>query len=159
VIHTDSVDDQIIALLREDGRLSNREVARRLEISEGMVRQRLKKLEDANAIRIGAVVDPRKLGLGVTATVLVSVEPSRLQGALETFSRLSEVQFASSILGQFNILVLLTAQDLGALRALINAQIERFTGVYRVDVRLIVGTRKHEYHIINIPPAERRGVD
>jgi Lrp/AsnC family transcriptional regulator for asnA, asnC and gidA len=159
VIHTDNVDDQIIALLREDGRLSNREVGRRLEISEGMVRQRLKKLEDANAIRIGAVVDPRKLGLGVTATVLVSVEPSRLRGALETFSRLPEVQFASSIMGQFNVFVLLAAQDLDALRTLVNAQIERFTGVHRVDVRLIVGTRKHEYHVINIPRGDRRRVD
>jgi Lrp/AsnC family transcriptional regulator, regulator for asnA, asnC and gidA len=150
-METDAIDDRILNLLMDDGRLSNREVARRLDISEGTVRQRLKKLEDAKAIRIGAVVDPRRMGLEVTAMVLVSVEPSRLEGALDTFSRLSEVHYVASIMGQFNVLVLVTAESLQTLRLLINAQIERFTGVHRVDVRLVVGTRKHEYHIISIP--------
>jgi Lrp/AsnC family transcriptional regulator for asnA, asnC and gidA len=148
---TDAVDERILELLMNDGRLSNREVARRLDISEGTVRQRLKKLEDARAIRIGAVVDPRRVGLEVSAIVLVSVEPSRLEGALETFSRLPEVQYVASIVGQYNVFVTLTAEDLRTLRLLINAQIERFTGVHRVDVRLIAETRKHEYHVISIP--------
>jgi len=151
MIETDAMDEQILELLINDGRLSNREVARRLEISEGTVRQRLKKLEDAKAIRIGAVVDPRRIGLEVTAIVLVSVEPSRLEGALDTFSRLDEVQYVASIMGQHNVLVLLAAEDLRSLRLLVNAQIERFTGVHRVDVRLVAGTRKHEYHVISIP--------
>jgi len=151
MIETDAVDEQILDLLMNDGRLSNREVARRLAISEGTVRQRLRKLEDAKAIRIGAVVDPRRMGLDVTAMALVSVEPSRLEGALDTFTRLPEAQYVASIVGQYNVLVLLTAENLDGLRLLINAQIERFTGVHRVDVRLVVGTRKHEYHVISIP--------
>ncbi len=140
-----------MALLREDGRLSNREVARRLDVSEGTVRQRLKKLEDARAIRMGVVVDPGKLGLGLSATVLVAVEPSRLQGALDAFSRLPEVSYAASITGSFNLFVLITTVDIQALRELVNAQIERFTGVHRVEVRPVVATLKHEYHIIAIP--------
>ncbi len=148
---TDRVDDRIIELLSGDGRLSNREVARRLNVSEGTVRQRLKKLEDAGAIRIGAVVDPRKMGLTVTATVRISVEPSRLEGALEAFCRLPEVQYVASITGEFNIFVIVLAASVAELQSLVNAQIERFTGVHRVDVHLVVATRRHEYHVVSIP--------
>ena len=118
------------------------------------MRQRLKKLEDARAIRMGVVVDPDKLGLGLSATVLVTVEPSRLQGALDAFSRLPEVSFAASIMGSFNLFVLIRAADMQALRELVNAQIERFTGVHRVEVRPVVSTLKHEYHVIAIPKRE-----
>jgi len=151
VFRTDEVDERIIRLLRDDGRLSNREVARRLDISEGTVRQRLKKLEDAGAIRIGAVVDPLKLGISAFANVMIMVEPSRLQSALDAFSALPEVSYVASTTGQFNVLVLIAAKDLPSLRELITAQVERFKGVHRVEVRLMVRTPKHEYHVIAIP--------
>ena len=151
MFRTDEVDERIIRLLRDDGRLSNREVARRLDISEGTVRQRLKKLEDAGAIRIGAVVDPLKLGISAFANVMIMVEPSRLQSALDAFSALPEVSYVASTTGQFNVLVLIAAKDLPSLRELITAQVERFKGVHRVEVRLMVRTPKHEYHVIAIP--------
>ena len=151
MLQTDEVDERIMQLLRDDGRLSNREVARRLEISEGTVRQRLKKLEDANAIRMGVVVDPARLGIGFTATVLLAVEPRCLERALETFARLPEVSYAASITGHFNVFVLMTAGDMRALRVLIDAQVELIEGVQRLEVRPMVSTPKHDYHLIAIP--------
>ncbi len=75
-----------MAILREDGRLSNREVARRLDVSEGTVRQRLKKLQDAGAIRIGVVTDANRVGFAVSAWVRVSVAPEHVDHALQTFT-------------------------------------------------------------------------
>jgi Lrp/AsnC family transcriptional regulator, regulator for asnA, asnC and gidA len=151
VLRTDELDEQIMALLRDDGRLSNREVARRLEISEGTVRQRLKKLEDANAIRMGVVVDLARLGAGFTATVLLTVEPGALEAALDAFARLPSVTYAASVTGQFNALIMMVTLDMSELRALIDAQIAALTGIHRVQVRPMVSTPKHDYHLIAIP--------
>ena len=82
MIKTYAIDDGIMAILREDGRLSNREVARRLDVSEGTVRQRLKKLQDAGAIRIGVVTDANRVGLAVSAWVRVAVSPEHTDSAL-----------------------------------------------------------------------------
>jgi Lrp/AsnC family transcriptional regulator, regulator for asnA, asnC and gidA len=154
MLRTDEIDERIMHLLHDDGRLSNREVARRLDISEGTVRQRLKKLEDAGAIRIGVVVDPVKLGLSITAAVMVTVAPERLPQALDAFAALPEASYVASVTGPFNVFVVMTTTDMAALRDLITAQIEHFRGVHQVEVRPVVRTPKHDYHVISIP---RRG--
>jgi Lrp/AsnC family transcriptional regulator for asnA, asnC and gidA len=150
-MQTDDVDESIMSLLQEDGRLSNREVARRLDVSEGTVRQRLKKLEEANAIRMGVVVDPMKLGVKVGATVLLTVEPRCVEDVLEAFCKLPEAAYVATIMGPFNVFVSMATVDMATLRALINAQVERCGGVERVEVRPMVSTPKHDYHVIAIP--------
>ena len=155
MLRTDEVDEQIMQLLRDDGRLSNREVARRLEISEGTVRQRLKKLEDAHAIRMGIVVDPFRLGVGFTASIMLAVEPSCLEHVLDALARLSEVSYVASITGQFNVFVLIVAQDIVAARSLIDSQVELAACVHRMEVRPVLRTPKHDYHLIAIPHKKR----
>jgi len=151
VLRTDDVDERILELLRDDGRLSNREVARRLDISEGTVRQRLKKLEDARAIRIGAVVDPLKLGVSAGATVLVTIDPAHLSKALDAFSALPGTAYVAAVTGRFNVLISITAADLHELRAVVSRGVERFDGVHAIEIRPMVRVPKHEYHVIAIP--------
>ena len=59
----DPLDAAILDLLRQNGRMSNREIGRALDISEGTVRQRLKKLEDRKAMRLGVVIDIEAAGM------------------------------------------------------------------------------------------------
>ena len=154
-MRTDEVDEQIMQLLCDDGRLSNREVARRLEISEGTVRQRLKKLEDANAIRMGLVVDPARLGIGFAAQVMLSVEPASLDRTLDVFSKLPDVHYVASITGQFNVLISMTAVNMPALAQMVEAQIQSIKGIHRVEVRPMISTPKHDYHLIAISRKKR----
>jgi Lrp/AsnC family transcriptional regulator for asnA, asnC and gidA len=146
MIKTDAVDDGIIAILREDGRLSNREVARRLDVSEGTVRQRLKKLQDAGAIRIGVVTDANRIGFAVSAWVRVSVSPEHTDHALRTFSCLDEAPYVAAVIGRYNVLVVLTATNQLELMRIVNAKIESCRGVSHVDVRIIAQTVKYDIH-------------
>lgn len=151
MLQTDDLDESILRLLRDDGRVSNREVARRLGISEGTVRHRLKRLEDARAIRIGAVVDPASLGMDATANVMVTIDPTRVPNALEVFSMLPGVDYVAAITGRFNVFVSIVAPDLAELRALVSDSIERFKGVRAVEIRLTLRTLKPEWHVVAIP--------
>ncbi len=148
---TDDLDESILRLLRDDGRLSNREVARRLDVSEGTVRHRLKRLEDARAIRIGAVVDPASLGIGATANVMVAIDPAHLPNALEGFAKLPGVEYVAAITGRFNVLVSIGAADLSGLRAVVSDGLERLEGVRAVEIRPMVRTLKPEWHVVAIP--------
>ena len=151
MLRTDDLDESILRSLREDGRLSNREVARQLGISEGTVRHRLKRLEDARAIRIGAVVDPAAMGMEAAANVMVTIDPARLPIALEVFSNLPGVDYLAAITGRFNVFVSITATDLAELRAVVSDGIERFKGVRAVEIRLMLRTLKPEWHVVAIP--------
>jgi Lrp/AsnC family transcriptional regulator, regulator for asnA, asnC and gidA len=155
MIKIDAVDEAIMATLRDDGRLGNREVARRLEISEGTVRQRLKKLQDAGAIRIGLVSDVNRLGFAVSAWVRVSVSPEHSEHALRTFSAYADVPYVAATAGRYNILVVLLATNQLELMRLVNAKIESCRGVTQVDVRIIAQTVKHDIYEVVVAAGDR----
>ncbi|MFC5178236.1 Lrp/AsnC family transcriptional regulator [Nocardioides taihuensis] len=54
----DAIDEQILDLLRRNGRMAVREVAQRVGLSTGPVSRRIKRLEDTGVIRgYVAIVD------------------------------------------------------------------------------------------------------
>ena len=58
----DPIGAEIIKILQDDGRASNAGIARKLMVSEGTVRRRLKQLVEDEFIQIIALPDPRKMG-------------------------------------------------------------------------------------------------
>src|SRR5262249_48097436 len=77
-VQPDILDRQIITLLRSDGRRSNREIARRLDVPEATVRYRVRRLTESGVLKISASVDPEHLGYGLTAVISVELEPTQL---------------------------------------------------------------------------------
>jgi DNA-binding Lrp family transcriptional regulator len=67
----DELDWKIIDILKRDARTSNVNIAKILDVSEGMIRQRIKKLVDSGAIKRFTVVTQ---SLGLKAIIEVSVE-------------------------------------------------------------------------------------
>ena len=58
----DLIDKKIVSMLGLDGRLSNAQMARELDVSEGTIRRRVKNLLETKTISIVAASDPKKLG-------------------------------------------------------------------------------------------------
>jgi Lrp/AsnC family transcriptional regulator for asnA, asnC and gidA len=146
VVETDDIDEKIIALLQEDGRRSNREVARRLDLSEGTVRQRLKKLQDAGAIRIGVIADPVHLGYKCIAYVRMSVSPKYYEEALNALAAIDEVTYVGATAGRYDVIILMVAPDLDAMLQLVNDKVATVRGIRGVDVRPVVKSLKHDFY-------------
>ena len=70
----DDLDWQLLELLQQDGRLTFRELGRRVSLSAPAVTERVRRLEEAGVI-VGyrAVVAPDRLGLPIEAVVQVRV--------------------------------------------------------------------------------------
>lgn len=74
-ITLDKTDRKILAILQSDGRLSNQDVAERVNLSPSPCLRRIKRLEEAGVIRqYVALLDPGKIGLGLLAYVNVRLE-------------------------------------------------------------------------------------
>ncbi|WP_211462514.1 Lrp/AsnC family transcriptional regulator [Collimonas silvisoli] len=74
-IAMDATDRKILAILQEDGRLSNQEVAERVNLSPSPCLRRIKQLEQAGVIRqYVALLEPDKIGLGLLAYINVRLE-------------------------------------------------------------------------------------
>lgn len=71
----DKIDLKILAILQADGRLTNQEVAERVNLSPSPCLRRIKRLEDSGVIRqYVALLEPTKIGLGLLAYVNVRLE-------------------------------------------------------------------------------------
>jgi Lrp/AsnC family leucine-responsive transcriptional regulator len=74
-IELDKIDRKILAILQVDGRLSNQEVAERVNLSPSPCLRRIKRLEETGVIRkYVALIAPEKIGLGLLAYVNVRLE-------------------------------------------------------------------------------------
>lgn len=74
-IDLDKTDRKILSILQENGRLTNQEVAEKVNLSPSPCLRRIKQLEESKVIRqYVALLDPDKIGLGLLAYVNVRLE-------------------------------------------------------------------------------------
>jgi Lrp/AsnC family leucine-responsive transcriptional regulator len=71
----DAIDRRILAILQQDGRLSNQEIAERVNLSPSPCLRRIRRLEESGVIRgYVALLDAQQLGLSLLAFVNVRLE-------------------------------------------------------------------------------------
>lgn len=95
-IKIDKTDRKILAILQEDGRLTNQEIAERVALSPSPCLRRIRSLEEAGVIRqYVALLDADKLGLGLLAYVNVRLE--KHSDAAAGTGRSPRADFAASV--------------------------------------------------------------
>jgi Lrp/AsnC family transcriptional regulator for asnA, asnC and gidA len=150
MFQTDSIDEQIIAIMLEDGRNPVREVARRLGASAAAVRQRLKRMKEAKALSIAVVTDPSATGLDASAYLFVDCKPSHTVAAATSIANLEDINFVGIMAGGTAILAVCAVRDQSELISIVNDKIGVISGVQRVTVRVIAGVFKHNYTVVRI---------
>ena len=99
----DRYDLNILAEMQRDSRISNQELAERIGLSPSPCSRRVKQLEDDGYIvRQVALLDPRKLGLTLTAYVLVGMDrhtPERFESFESAIRKCPEVLECSLVTG------------------------------------------------------------
>jgi Lrp/AsnC family transcriptional regulator, leucine-responsive regulatory protein len=112
----DRTDRRLLELLQSDGRLTNQELAERVNLTPAPVLRRVRALEKAGLIRrYVALLDAAKLGLGLTAYVTVKLD-KKGRTAIETFRRAvqtwPEVLTCHSTTGDMDYLLQVVVEDL-----------------------------------------------
>ncbi|OJU38243.1 MAG: hypothetical protein BGN94_09140 [Rhizobiales bacterium 68-8] len=111
----DRLDRQIIAALARDGRISYRELARMLDVSEGTVRMRMTRLQDEGLLRVTVVGSPLALGVGMYVMIMLKVVPGRVRETAEVLVKFPNVRFVGLSFGPADILIQSLHKDIGDL--------------------------------------------
>lgn len=100
----DDTDWKIIEILRK-GYVPNNTIARELDISEGTVRLRLKKLRDAGILEIKALLNPDTLENKQLALIAMRLAESRLlESKAAEIARLENVLSVSIVSGRYDLI-------------------------------------------------------
>lgn len=141
----DELDLSIIRLLQRDARSSNRRIADELDVSEGTIRARIKRMEEERLIRIQAVSDVVAFGMTAHAYVGVQVAGGKLSEVGEGLLACPEIAVLARTIGDFEFFAVIAAEDRQALVTVILERIAAIAGVRHTETFESVGTMKHSY--------------
>lgn len=132
-VQPDELDLQIIALLRVDGRRSNREVARRLGVPEATVRYRVRRLTESGVLKIAASVDPEHLGYALTAVIALEVDPRMFIEVSDKIAAMEQVMWLGITTGASDIILTASFRHQDEMFAFVADDLAHIDGVKRVQ--------------------------
>ena len=129
----DQLDRKIIAILRQDGRASNAGIARKVGVSEGTVRRRLKNLVQEEFIQVVALPDAAKMGNKSQALIGVQVDPDKVDVVADALKSLPEVTWVAVTTGSYDVFAWATLPSAEALGIFLRAKVGTVVGVRRTE--------------------------
>lgn len=135
-LEPDALDRQIISLLQADGRCSNREIARQLDVPEATIRYRVRRLTDSGLLRITALVAPEHLGYQLTVVITVQAEAQRVNEVAEALSQMAEVMWLVITSGEKDIVLTASFQSQDQLFAFLTDHLAMVPGIIRSETAI-----------------------
>jgi Lrp/AsnC family transcriptional regulator, leucine-responsive regulatory protein len=112
----DKIDLRLLAELQNDARMSHQALAEKVHLSAAQCFRRVRKLEEAGVIdRYVALLNPARVGLGVTAFVSVSLKSGQqqdLQKFAAIVAAIPEILECHTVTGEADYLLKVVAPDL-----------------------------------------------
>lgn len=139
----DRFDRRILAVLQDEGRISNQDLAERIGLSPSPCLRRVRALEESGLI-IGyrAVLDAKRLGLSLLALIHISMDrhtPERFANFEDRVAALPEVLECLLITGQdVDYQLKVIVRDMDAYQALLLNKITRIQGVSGVHSSFVM---------------------
>lgn len=145
----DRIDIEIIKLLQNNARLSNKQIAAAVGLAPSSVHERMKRLRD-NKVLTGthAEVDLASLGIGLEALFMIELakhERSTVDRFMDDMLEVPEVRSAHLITGRYDLVIHVVVHDTRHLKNLALDQFTNRPGVTRIETSIIYDTRvNHE---------------
>jgi Lrp/AsnC family leucine-responsive transcriptional regulator len=149
----DAYDLRILETLQHDGRLSNVELGEKVNLSASQVSRRVGRLvEDGYIRRFQAVLDPLKIGIGLTAYCMITLK-IHSEGGMGDFHRrvkaLPEILECQALTGEADYLLKIAVPDLKAFSDFLSENLMRAPEVAGIRSSIVLDSIKsgNEYAI------------
>lgn len=149
----DSTDRKILSILQDNSRVTTKEMASQLHLSNTPVYERVKKLEKAGIIeKYTAKLDPDKVGRSMTSFIMVSLQ-NHTKKVVEAFQQeamgLPEVMEFYYISGNYDALLKVMVTDMREFKEFLEeklASVENITQFHSIFV--ISGDTKDGFDMV-----------
>lgn len=147
-MNIDKTDRKILDILQSEGRITNAELARRINMSPPPTLERVKKLERNGFIQnYVALVDPVKMGYTCFTYVevtLVRHGSERVERFMNAITRLDRVMECHHITGGADFLVKIASKDIPDYEDFILRTLTALPEVQNLKTLVVLSTFKHE---------------
>lgn len=129
----DEVDRYIIDALRKDGREPFAQIAERLNVSPGMIRQRYSRLAEQGLLKVVAITNPIQHGMKTMAMIGIRTDGTSMLAVADQLSRFEEVIYLVVVSGRFDILAEVFCRDHEELLRFVTEKLYSIEGVREAE--------------------------
>jgi Lrp/AsnC family transcriptional regulator for asnA, asnC and gidA len=151
----DALDRRIVEILTVDARVSNRQIAAQLGVTEGTIRGRINRLEEGGAIRLTAVTNVQFVGSPKAVLIGIQAHHGELKTLCQKIAAMPEIRCVILMLGRFDILAIGLFIALEDIVDVANNRILAMPGVRHVETSIAVKTLKYDYRAAKITTVRR----
>ena len=147
MIKLDKFDKSILALIQQQGRMTNQRLAERVGLSPAPCLRRVDKLEATGVIRgYAALADREKLGLSILVYIHVSLNDHHADtvGAFNRFVDQSDaILECYSVSGEYDYLLRVVLPDVSALESFIMEELLQTNTVRSANTSFVLKEKKY----------------
>lgn len=144
----DDNDKEIIRNLGKNAKITNREIAKKLNLTEEAIRYRIKNLEKKNIITgYRTIIDVNKLAQFYFLMLSFSKLNSDDERKLDTYFRLhNNITFANKTIGEYGVIAVMFANDIKEFNDMIQDIRNKFSEILdKFNTMIIFETIEHNY--------------
>ncbi|WP_132392127.1 Lrp/AsnC family transcriptional regulator [Novosphingobium sp. PhB165] len=151
----DATDAKIVELLRLNGRANNQQIAETLGLTATTVSTRIKRLEDANQLRVVAVSDFSAHGYNVLLKIAVEVDGRPVNDVAQDLAALPEVFAVHLVTGRYDIDMLVALQGFEDLSGFLLDDLSTVRGIRSLTPAVVVDIIKYQFDVAPIEARDR----
>lgn len=148
--HFNDLDNAIIQILKKDGRASNQKVADMLGVTTSMISTRIRRMEQAKAMKVVAVSDFSAFDYNVLLPIGVDVKGRRANDVADDLAKLDEVASVQLVSGKHDIEILVTLAHLEEMSGFLLNKLSQIKGVRSLDPSFAVDIIKYDFDVAPI---------
>lgn len=150
----DSLDRKILQLLEQNARITNKELARQLELSITPVFERVKKLERRGYIKkYVAVLDHEKLDKSMVVFLHIKMQAHNhetIARLMAETQKLDEVMECYHVTGDNDFLMKVLMPDMKAYEEFVLNKLTKISGIGNINSSIVMSTVKQKTHILQL---------
>lgn len=150
VFEFSDLDKSIIKILKRDGRMSNQKIADRLGVNTSMIATRIRRMEQAKAMKVVAVSDFSAFDYNVLLPIGIDVKDRRANDVARDLAGLEEVAVVQLVSGKHDIEILVTLAHMEDLSGFLLNKLSRIKGVRSLDPSITVDIIKYDFDVAPI---------
>ena len=146
----DATDLSIICELRTNGRANNQQIAQKLGLTATTVSTRIRRMEDADQLRVVAVSDFSAHGFNVLLRISVSVDGRPASDVANSLAALPEVVATHLVTGRYDIDMLVALHGFEDLASFLLDTLSGVHGIRTLAPAVVVDIIKYQFDVAPI---------
>lgn len=132
-MNIDALDQKLILDLQKDGRRTYMDLAKMLGVTEGTIRNRLRKLVSQGIIKITAIPELDKLGYSFMGIVGMQVRLADLRAVADQLAKNPNVCYLANVTGRYEFIAIVITKSAGEFAVFMENVISGIPSILRTE--------------------------